>query len=86
MHFNEPMLNTYKDFEKLKKLNLKRKSEIGKYVSCDLARVQATFDHYTLFYKVKCTKIKGTGIIRMVVKRNDLGVLEITFLSFLPYT
>ena len=84
-YFNENMLNLFHDQEKVKKMNQRRRAKIGKYVSCEFGQIQKTFKYFTFFYKVKCTKIKGIGIIRMVVKRNDEGKLEITFLSFLPY-
>ncbi len=83
--FNENMRDAFHDQEKVEKMNQRRRAKIGKYVSCELGRVQKAFKNYTLFYNVKCTKIKGTGIIRMPVKRNDEGKLEITFLTFLPY-
>jgi len=67
-YFNENMLNAFHDQEKVKKMKQRRRAKIGKYVSCEFGQVQKTFKYFTLFYKVKCTKIKGVGIIRMVVK------------------
>lgn len=84
-YFNEPMRNAFRDPEKVRKINQRRRSKIGKYLSCELGRIQKRFDNYALIYKVTCTGQKGTGAIRMSVKRNREDRLEITYLTFLPF-
>jgi len=84
-YFNETMRNAFRKPETVRAMNRRRRAKIGKYVSCELGRIQKRFDNYVLIYKVTCTKQEGTGAIRMSVKRNGEGQLEITYLTFLPF-